>query len=121
MRLSAPCPSSKVPGSMGKPGFPLRLGETVCGLGFVPIIATTVMLLFSRQLTGISFSESISLLLLGVPPVFGIVTIVLAALQPRGRRLVTLVILGVLLVVWPIWGIAKVVAFECSHIAPGCD
>jgi len=55
----------------------------------------------------------IQLVLYGIPTVFGMVTIVLAARRLRGARRVTVLVLGGLLVVWPVWGILGAVLLSC--------
>jgi hypothetical protein len=89
-----------------KRGFPFPLVGVICALGFVSVIAVmTAALLEQRAGQEALLPLPIQLVGLVIPMVFGLVTIVLAARRPGGARRVVVLILGVLLVVWPVWAV----------------
>ena len=109
--MSAPDPSPEKPTTGGAQSLSVGV---VCALGFVSIIA--VVALLETGVVHPDFPLALQLLPLGVPIVFGIATIVLAAFRLRGARRVVALILGFLLVVWPVWGIIVAVFLSCSGV-----
>lgn len=85
----------------------------VCALGFVSAIAVMTVALLEDLAGQEGPPAPIQLLGLGIPIVFGIVTIFLATRRLGGARRVIVLILAVLLVVWPIWAIGGAVLLSC--------
>jgi len=84
----------------------------VCAVGFASVIAVMIVLLRPGT-TSESTPLPIQLLLYGIPAALGAVTILLAARRLRGARRVIVLILGGLLVVWPVWGIVGAALLSC--------
>jgi hypothetical protein len=86
----------------------------ICALGFVSVIAVMTAALLEQRAGQEAFLPlPIQLLALGIPMVFGLVTTVLAARRPRGARRVIVLILGVLLMIWPVWAVGGAVLLSC--------
>jgi hypothetical protein len=97
-----------------KRSFPFPLVAVICALGFVSVIAVmTAALLEQRAGQEALLPLPIELVGLVIPMVFGLVTIVLAARRLGGARRVVVLILGVLLVVWPVWAVGGAVLLSC--------
>jgi len=108
--MSAPTPSPEKPGARGVASLSVAV---VCALGFVSIIAAVALL---EALGARPVPVAFQLLPLGVPIVFGIATIVLAAWRLRRARRVVALILGLLLVVWPAWALVGALFLSCSGV-----
>lgn len=110
--MSAPNSSPEKRSASGIPPYSVGV---VCALGFVSIIAVVALLETLGSHPG--FPLVVQLLPLGVPIVFGAATIVLAAWTLRGAQRVVALILGFLLVVWPVWGLIGALFLSCSGVA----
>lgn len=107
--MTSPAPSPEI---RSKSSFLYQSAGLVCSLGFVSVIAAMIVLLRPYN-TGEATPLPIQLLLFGIPMALGVVTIVLAARKLRGAGRVVVLILGGLLVVWPVWGILGAALLSC--------
>lgn len=103
-------PSPETPSKRRIPSLP----GVVCALGFASIIA--VVALLETLASHPDFPVVVQLLPLGIPIGFGIASIVLAAWRLKGAGRVIVLILGVLLVIWPVWGIIVALFLSCSGL-----
>jgi hypothetical protein len=98
-----------------KTGFAFPSVGVVCAVGFISVIAVMFVALRPGAVQEIPGPSPLGIpLILGiVPTVLGIVTDVVAARTLKGTSQAIVLILGLLLVVWPVWAVIGTALLSC--------